>query len=200
MHRRIALLLGLICAGQAFAALTTVQDTLYTASGSYCSGTLTLTWQTFTAPDGHLIQGGSFTSTVAASVNGLSVTIEPGQYTASYQLTPNLCAPAYEQWLVPVSGSPVLLSQVRSINPPIPFTLISPGYIAQDGAAPGQGLCWNGSIWLPGVCTWGGSGLPFLQPSNYGGNLANAIAALPAGGGEVDLGCNNSATARSRPH
>jgi hypothetical protein len=137
------------------AALTTVQDTLYTATGGYCSGTLTLSWQTFTAPEGHTVYAGSTEVAIAPAVNGLTVTLEPGQYTASYAITPTGCVPAYEQWIVPVSSGAVNLAAVRSIVAPTPYSLISLGWLAQGGATTGQTMCWLGASWGPGLCGGG---------------------------------------------
>ena len=147
-------LLWLTLAVPCWGALTTVQDTLYRADGGYCSGAVTLTWETFVAPDGKTIYAGSWTYPVAGAVNGLSITLEPGQYTANYAITPTGCAPAYEQWIVPV-GTTVNLGAVRSINPPTPYTSIGLSWLAQGGAALNQALVWNGSAWVPGTVTSG---------------------------------------------
>jgi trimeric autotransporter adhesin len=83
-------------------ALTTVTDTLYRADGTTCSGSMSISWQTFVAPDGRTVYAGVNPNvTVASGV--FSVTLEPGQYAVVYNITPG-CAPAYENWLVPTSG------------------------------------------------------------------------------------------------
>jgi len=153
------LLLALMCA-PCF-ALTTVQDTLYTATGAFCSGTLTLSWDTFTsATDGHTVYQGMQEFPVTGAVNGLTVTLEPGQYTASYNITPSGCAPAYEQWIVPASPATVNLGGVRSILPPVPYSLVSPTWLAQDGATVGQSMCFLSSgQWGPGNCGGGSGGM-----------------------------------------
>lgn len=144
------LTLVLALSGPCWGALTTVQDTLYTATGGYCSGTLTLSWQTFTAPDGRVVYAGSTDVAIPPAVNGLTVTLEPGQYTASYAITPAGCLPAYESWIVPASATAVNLAGVRSIDPPAPYTLISLNWLAQSGATLGQALLWNGAAYAPG--------------------------------------------------
>jgi hypothetical protein len=157
---RRLLLLALLCA-PCFGALTTVQDTLYTAVGGYCGGTLTLSWQTFIAQDGHTIYGGSHDFAVAPSANGLTVTVQPGQYTAIYNITPSGCTATYETWIVPVAAAAVNLAAVRSITVPIPvgIGLIPPAWLAQSGATVGQAMCWLGSgAWGPGSCGGGGGG------------------------------------------
>ena len=169
-------------------SLTTVTDTLYTATGTYCSGTLTLAWSTFTAPDGHLVYGGSWETPIPATLHNLSVTIEPGQYTASYNITPTGCAPAYEQWIVPSSGSPLTLAAVRSILAPVPYSLLSPTWFAQDGATPGETLCWSGSQWIPGNCALGGLVFPLTlgQGGTGGTTSAAGLANLLSGNSQGD--------------
>lgn len=95
--------------------LTTVEDTIYSATGADCAGTLTLTWQSFIAPDGRQIAPGTWSFPVLGQTNGLDIMIEPGPYTARYSLGPG-CAIAQEQWIVPSSLVPVNLNAVRS-NP-----------------------------------------------------------------------------------
>ena len=63
---------------------------------------VTLSWQTFTAPDGRTIYAGSVDSPITAGA--VNVTLEPGQYTAVYNIVPSGCVPAYEEWIVPVPG------------------------------------------------------------------------------------------------
>lgn len=151
----VALLVPRLASG----ALTTVADHLYRADGTSCSGSLTVSWPTFTASDGHLVVAGSTPFNVIAGL--LSVSIEPNPsstYTVRYQLQPSGCVPSQEYWLVPTSASPVPLSVVRSLNPPTPPTLIALAWLAQDGATVGQAMCWLGSYWGPGSCGGGGGG------------------------------------------
>lgn len=51
-----------------------------------------------------------------------------GVYTANYNLTPSSCAISTEQWLVPVSASPVGLAAVRTVMSPPPPSLNFIGY------------------------------------------------------------------------
>lgn len=169
-------------------ALTTVQDTLYTATGAFCSGKVTLSWDTFTSPtDGHTVYQGMYEFPVTGAINGLTVTLEPGQYTASYNITPSGCAPAYEQWIVPASPGTVNLGGVRSINPPVPYSLVSPTWIAQDGATVGESMCWlSAGVWGPGTCgggsggmTWpAGPGIAFYAGSSAWGTSLTAANGL----------------------
>ncbi len=153
---KFGLLLCLLVPGTAYGALTQVRDTLYRADGSFCSGQMSVSWQTFIAPDLRLIVAGS---TQVRVVNGLlSINLEPGQYVARYQLVPAGCVPNQENWLVPVSATPVPLSVVRSLNPPIPPMLVGLAFLGQGGATTGQCLAWNGSFWAPSSSCGGGGG------------------------------------------
>jgi hypothetical protein len=113
---------------------------------------------------------------VTGAVNGLTVTLEPGQYTASYNITPSGCAPAYEQWIVPASPATVNLGGVRSILPPVPYSLVSPTWLAQDGATVGQSMCFLSSgQWGPGNCGGGSGGMTWPAAAGlpvYGGSSA----------------------------
>lgn len=153
---RFGLILCLFVPGVAYAALTPIQDTLYRADGTFCSGQMSVSWQTFTAADGHLIVAGSTQVRVVAGL--LSISLDPGQYVARYQLVPAGCVPNQENWLVPVSATPVPLSTVRSLNPPTPPILVGLAFLGQGGATPGQCLVWNGSYWAPSSSCGGGGG------------------------------------------
>lgn len=137
--------LGLLCIGSALAsfaqpATTTVADTLYAAIGgpTYCSGTITLTWNTFYSKDGYLIQGGTSAPqpvtagafSIAVVPTNTNVTPAAGLYTIRYNVQPSGCAPATEYWNVPSSMTPVDLNMVRTLPTPppslIPVTSLYP--------------------------------------------------------------------------
>jgi hypothetical protein len=152
------LLAILVLSGTAFGAKTTVSDTLYRADGSTCAGTISISWPTFTSSDGHLNVAGRFTSQIKAGI--LLVSIEPGNYyTVTYNLVPAGCAPSQEFWNVPVSGTPVPLSSVRSVSIPPPPVIISLAQLGQGVAVNGNCVLWSSSSvsWVPGACS-GGSG------------------------------------------
>lgn len=194
MLRKLILALSLLtCALPVRAALTTVEDTIYNAGGGYCSGTIQISWTTFYATDGHLVFAGSLVTPVAAAVNGLDVVLEPGQYTASYNLTQSGCATGAEQWIVPTSATPVTLADIRSINPNPPYTLISPSWISAIGLATDT-YCFNvvsGRVTSLTACTSSGSGdvsgpgsstVDFIPTwSNISGTLLAAGLAAPSG-------------------
>ena len=63
-----------------------------------------------------------------------------------------------QTWFVPTSATALDVSAVlASPNPPTyPLQSISPMQISQFGASVGQDLCWNGSYWSPGSCSFAG--------------------------------------------
>ena len=155
MNKLILLALA-ICAVPAF-ALTTVQDTIYKADGTTCSGSIDLQWQTFYAPDGHLVSAGS-ASFVVASNGTFSLSVEPGYYAANYLLNALGCAPSAENWIVPNGGGPYTLAQVRTLNAPTTFTLIPWTWMGQNGATTGESPVWSGVAWVPGTPAGSGGG------------------------------------------
>ncbi len=156
--KRFLLLLAL--AFPALAARTTVADTLTRADGSTCSGTLSVSWPSFTNGDGFFFAG-TTTATINPATGAFSISLEPGPYyTVTYVVAPSGCSPTTEFWSVPTSGTPVPLSSVRSVNPPPPLPNTIPlSYITQSGATTGQCAAWNGTNWAPATCGTGGGGL-----------------------------------------
>ncbi len=150
--KRFLLLLAL--AFPAFAARTTVADTLTRADGSTCSGTLSVSWPSFTNGDGFFFAG-TTTATINPATGAFSISLEPGPYyTVTYVVAPSSCTPTTEFWSVPTSGTPVPLSSVRSVAPPPPLPNTIPlSYITQSGATTGQCAAWNGTNWAPANCS-----------------------------------------------
>ncbi len=148
------LLLLLALAFPALAARTTVADTLTRADGSTCSGTLSVSWPSFTNGDGFFFAG-TTTSTINPATGAFSISLEPGPYyTVTYVVAPSGCTPTTEFWSVPTSGTPVPLSSVRSVAPPPPLPNTIPlSYITQSGATMGQCATWNGTNWAPAACS-----------------------------------------------
>ncbi len=146
--KRLLLLLAL--AFPVFAARTTVTGTLMLGNGAFCSGTLSISNPPFTSIDG-FVAGGSFTSPINAATGSFSVSLEPGPYyTVTYVTAPSGCTPPVEFWSVPVSGTPVDVSVVRSVAPPPPLPNTIPlSYITQSAATTGQCATWNGTNWAP---------------------------------------------------
>ncbi len=145
--RRLILLA--LLALPAFAARTTVTGLLMRADGSFCNGSLSISWPTFTSVTSQVIYAGSFTSLIT---NGaISVSLEPSSYyTVNYLVAPSGCTPSIEFWVVPVSGSPVDISVVRTVSPPPPLPYAIPlSWILPSGATNGQCAAWNGTNWAP---------------------------------------------------
>ena len=102
--------------------LTRVQDTLYNANGSNVAGTATIQWKAFTASDGSTVAGSSINVKIVRGV--LLVDLTPNEdatpggtsYQVSYLLDNG--SRSSETWVVPVSGSPVTVSQIRVSPPP----------------------------------------------------------------------------------
>ncbi len=93
--KRLLLLLAL--AFPALAARTTVADTLTRADGSTCSGTLSVSWPSFTNGDGFFFAG-TTTSTINPATGAFSISLEPGPYyTVTYVVAPSGCSPTTER-------------------------------------------------------------------------------------------------------
>ena len=121
-----ALLLGSRLAAQP--ALTTVQDTLYTADGNRFNGVVAITWQSFTAGD---------SSNVAAQVTRLTISngnlyvqliptttaTTPATYAVQYNSSGH--TQYNEVWVVPPSTSPLRVQDVR----------LAPGAVSTPGPA-----------------------------------------------------------------
>lgn len=140
----------------AFAARTTVADTIRTATGGTCSGSIYISYPSFYNSSGQLVAAGRVSTRVITGA--FSVSLDPGAYyTANYQMVPVGCTPNSEFWNVPISLVPVPLSTVRSLNPPTPPTLIGLTSLGSGGATAGQCLVWN-NFWGPASCGGGGGG------------------------------------------
>jgi hypothetical protein len=140
-----ALAVTLLLAAVAWAqgpALTTVQDTLFGATG-----TVTITAaQTFTTADGYVIPKGYQVVATLGTGGTLSVALPPNvgstpsgtYYMAYYQVTPG--GPFTETWVVPSTPTTVDLAAVRTLLPPTPSMMFA---FSQINAPPG---CANGQI------------------------------------------------------
>lgn len=140
-----ALAVTLLLAAVAWAqspALTTVQDTLFGATG-----TVTITAaQTFTTADGYVIPKGYQVVATLGTGGALSVALPPNvgstpsgtYYLAYYQVTPG--GPFTETWVVPSTPTTVDLAAVRTLLPPTPSMMFA---FNQINAPPG---CGNGQI------------------------------------------------------
>lgn len=115
--------LTILCTSAMAIPLTRVQDTLYNANGSSVAGTVTIQWKAFTASDGSTVAGSSINVKIVRGV--LLVDLTPNEeatpsgtsYQVSYLLDNGVRST--ETWVVPASGTPVTVSQVR-VSPPPP--------------------------------------------------------------------------------
>lgn len=120
----LALLAG--CAECAVAqtplAVTTVQDTVYTASGGTASGTVLLSWSGFTTASGAVVTAGTTSATIGTG-GLLSITLAPNAgatpigsyYTATFHLSDG--STSREYWVIPVTVAgvpPVKLAAIRN--------------------------------------------------------------------------------------
>lgn len=144
-------------------SLTQIRDIVHNADGSPFNGTVTITWNGFTAPDGSTIAPHS---TSAQIYNGaLSILLVPSttasagaNYVATYNSNDGLTTWS-ETWQVPPSATPLLLSQVRQAT--------SSGTGSSGSGSTGGGSTGSGSgstITLP---------LPITQVSGLSAALAN---------------------------
>lgn len=112
-------LLGLCAAAAAQVATTTIQDTVYRADGTPASGTVLVSWQTFTTAAGQAVAAGDTSATIGPN-GGLSLALTPNAnasptgiyYTAVLHLDDGTTSQQY--WVVPVSPTPVNLAAIQS--------------------------------------------------------------------------------------
>jgi trimeric autotransporter adhesin len=119
----VMLLIAMLCGLQAEAfgqvTTTTIQDTVYEASGSPASGTVVVTWPTFTTANGSAVAAGTTSATLGAG-GALTIALAPNAnatptgtyYTAALHLGDGTTSTEY--WVVPVSTSPVTLAAIES--------------------------------------------------------------------------------------
>ncbi len=174
-------------------ATTTVADTLYMATGSFCTGTITLGWSDFYSTDGYLIKAGTSPPIAVNSSGHFSVSVVPtntsvtpatGIYTVRYNLQPFNCASATEYWNVPSMG-PVTLNMVRTLPTPPP-SLIPINSLAPPTVGGNYVLNYaSGAVqWLPGSSSG-------ITGSGTAGKLAKFTAAAVIGNaGYADVVAN----------
>lgn len=120
----LALLSGCAeCAvAQAPLAVTTVQDTVYTASGSTASGTVLVSWSGFTTASGTVVPAGTTSATIGTG-GLLSIALAPNAgatpigsyYTATFHLSDG--STSREYWVIPVTvagAPPVKLAAIEN--------------------------------------------------------------------------------------
>jgi hypothetical protein len=130
-------------------ALTTIQDVIYKADGTPFNGQLTISWNSFDAPDTSAIATQMLTVKVVDGV--LRVKLVPGTSATPpvyYSVVYNSEGKVQfkETWAVPPSTQPLRLRDVRVATPTLPSGGATPlqesdvvGLIADLGSRPGKG-------------------------------------------------------------
>ncbi len=112
-------LLGACYGAAAQVVTTTIQDTVYRADGTPASGTVVVSWPTFTTAAGQAVAAGN-TSAAIGPNGALSVALAPNAgatptgsyYTAVLHLDDGTTSQQY--WVVPVSATPVTLATIEN--------------------------------------------------------------------------------------
>ena len=168
---------------------TTVQGTVYLANGEVGSGTLVLSWPSFTTAAGQSVAADSITLTIAT--NGLvSVNLAPNQgatpaglyYTAVYYLSDGTTTTQY--WTVP-STSPATLAQVQAQLMPAAQAVqtVSKAYVDEQIAELEGGLLTTAGGTLTGPLYLSGDPTQPLQAADKHYVDINFAQALPLAGG-----------------
>jgi hypothetical protein len=171
----VVVVVAMAALGMAFAraasaqapSTTTVQGTVYLANGHVGSGTLRLSWPSFTAANGQSVVAGTMTATIGpdgfVSVNlapNLGATPAGLYYTAIFYLSDGTTSTQY--WVVPAAAQ-ASLAQVQSQVMPAAQAAqaVSKAYVDQSIAALNQsqitasGGTMNGPLFLNGDPTQG---------------------------------------------
>lgn len=121
---------------QAPVAMTTVQDTVYSANGMPARGTVVVSWGAFTTADGHSVAAGT-TSAVIGAKGALSLALAPNAgaapwgsyYTAVFHLSDGTTSQQY--WVIPGGGASVTLAGIQNQVLPTSVALqtVSKGYV-----------------------------------------------------------------------
>jgi hypothetical protein len=130
---------------QAPLAVTTVQDTVYTASGTPASGTMLVGWAAFTTASGAAIPAGATSATIGAG-GALSLTLAPNAgatpigsyYTVTFHLSDGSTSRQF--WVIPVTvpgGGPVKLAAIQNDVMPtsVAMQTVSKAYVDHAIAA-----------------------------------------------------------------
>ena len=131
-------LLGACYGAMAQVVTTTIQDTVYRADGTPASGTVVVSWPTFTTAAGQAVGAGNTSATIGP--NGVfSLALAPNAgatptgsyYTAVLHLNDGTTSQQY--WVVPVSATPVTLATIENQVLPtsVAMQTASKQYVAQ---------------------------------------------------------------------
>ncbi len=117
----VGLLMAALLAGPGYGqiALTTVADTVYSASGAPAQGSVLVSWSAFTTAAGNSVAAGSTAATLGAN-GALSIGLAPNAgatplgsyYTAVFHLSDGTTSRQY--WVLPASSAPVKLAGIQN--------------------------------------------------------------------------------------
>jgi hypothetical protein len=146
----VAMMAGCFSAAVAQVATTTVQDTVYSANGTPASGTVLVSWNTFTTAGGQSVQAGNTSATIGAG-GQLTIVLAPNAgatpigsyYTAVFHLSDGTAS--REFWVVPVTvpgGGPATLAEIKNQVLPISVAMqtVSKQYVDDAIAAAETGF------------------------------------------------------------
>jgi hypothetical protein len=193
----LSMVLGLIVVGSASMAhaqaisTTTVQGTVYLASGQPGTGTLMLSWPSFTTANGQLVAADS--TTVAIAPDGfVSVNLAPNlgstpaglYYTAIYYLSDGTTSTQY--WVVPAAAQ-ATLGQVQSqLMPSVQAVqTVSKSYVDQEISQLTQSLLTASGGTLSGPLYLNGDPTQPLQAADKHYVDASVALGVPITGGTL---------------
>lgn len=146
----VAMMAGFISVAIAQVTTTTVQDTVYSANGTPASGTVVVSWNTFTTAGGQTVPAGNTSVTLAAG-GQLTIALAPNAgstpmgsyYTAIFHLNDGTSNREY--WVIPVTvpgGGPVTLAEIKNQVLPISVAMqtVSKQYVDDAIAAASTGF------------------------------------------------------------
>ncbi len=192
--RRIALLLALLCATVGWSqavTTTTVEGTVYEASGAVASGTLLLSWPSFTTAAGQSVSAGSTSVTIGAdgfvSVNlapNLGATPAGLYYTVIYQLSDGTVNTEY--WVVPATTTATIASVEAQVLPAAQAVqAVTQAYVNQQIAALGSSQLSPSGGTLTGPLTLSGDPTTPLMAADKHYVDESFAQALPLAGGTM---------------
>jgi hypothetical protein len=168
---------------------TTVQGTVYAANGQPSSGTLMLSWPSFTTASGQLVAAGSTTVMIAPD-GFISVNLAPNlgsspaglYYTAVYYLTNGTTTTQY--WVVPAAAQ-ASLGQIQAQLMPAAQAVqaVNKAYVDQAIAGVSGSLLTSSGATMTGPLTLSGDPTQPLQAADKHYVDAQTALDLPLTGG-----------------
>jgi hypothetical protein len=157
----VAMMAGWLTTAQAQMVTTTVQDTVYSANGTPATGTVLVSWSTFTTAGGQAVPSGTTSATIGAG-GVLTIALAPNSgstpmgsyYTAVFHLGDGTTSREY--WVVPVTvpgGGPTTLAAIKNEVLPISVAMqtVSKQYVDDSIAAAVTGVPLDSSPYVSKV-------------------------------------------------